>query len=99
MIHLFLLFFFLERRVLCGKNVIAHVKMLSNFICDMGNLNCLSDLCRALYWVWAYGGYSGDLSPESTLELLSGKDNALLIDVRPEARYCKICWSIYKLFR
>ncbi|KAK8973365.1 hypothetical protein V6N11_069235 [Hibiscus sabdariffa] len=38
----------------------------------------------AFYWVWAYGGYSGDLSPKLTLELLSGKENALLIDVRPE---------------
>ncbi|OMO62151.1 hypothetical protein CCACVL1_22998 [Corchorus capsularis] len=38
----------------------------------------------AFYWVWAYGGYSGDLSPTVTLELLSGKENALLIDVRPE---------------
>ncbi|XP_039037692.1 calcium sensing receptor, chloroplastic-like [Hibiscus syriacus] len=36
------------------------------------------------YWVWAYGGYSGDLSPKLTLELLSGKEKALLIDVRPE---------------
>ncbi|TYJ15088.1 hypothetical protein E1A91_A10G160900v1 [Gossypium mustelinum] len=36
------------------------------------------------YWVWAYGGYSGDLSPKLTLELLSGKENAFLIDVRPE---------------
>ncbi|XVF37546.1 hypothetical protein REPUB_Repub20aG0018100 [Reevesia pubescens] len=38
----------------------------------------------AFYWVWAYSGYSGDLSPKLTLELLSGKENALLIDVRPE---------------
>ncbi|XVF29591.1 hypothetical protein REPUB_Repub15cG0135200 [Reevesia pubescens] len=38
----------------------------------------------AFYWVWAYGGYSGDLSPKLTFELLSGKENALLIDVRPE---------------
>ncbi|XP_039050510.1 uncharacterized protein LOC120191671 [Hibiscus syriacus] len=36
------------------------------------------------YWVWTYGGYSGDLSPKLTLEFLSGKKNALLIDVRPE---------------
>ncbi|XP_039055783.1 calcium sensing receptor, chloroplastic-like isoform X1 [Hibiscus syriacus] len=36
------------------------------------------------YWVWTFGGYSGDLSPKLTLELLSGKENALLIDVRPE---------------
>ncbi|GMI93025.1 hypothetical protein like AT3G59780 [Hibiscus trionum] len=38
----------------------------------------------AFYWVWTYSGYSGDLSPKLTLELLSGKENALLIDVRPE---------------
>ncbi|XP_022761501.1 calcium sensing receptor, chloroplastic isoform X2 [Durio zibethinus] len=38
----------------------------------------------AFYWIWAYSGYSGDLSPKLTLELLSGKENALLIDVRPE---------------
>uniref|UniRef100_A0A7N0TV72 Rhodanese domain-containing protein n=1 Tax=Kalanchoe fedtschenkoi TaxID=63787 RepID=A0A7N0TV72_KALFE len=31
-----------------------------------------------------YGGYAGDLSPKETLELLMGKENALLIDVRPE---------------
>ncbi|KAJ4723768.1 calcium sensing receptor, chloroplastic-like [Melia azedarach] len=36
------------------------------------------------YWLWTYGGYSGDLSPKSTLELLKGKENAVLIDVRPE---------------
>ncbi|KAJ0034854.1 hypothetical protein Pint_26199 [Pistacia integerrima] len=46
-------------------------------------------LCRVFYWVWTYSGYSGDLSPKSTLELLTGKENAVLIDVRPEARYCK----------
>lgn len=44
----------------------------------------LYDLCRVFYRVWAYGGYSGDLSPQLTLELLSGKENVLLIDVRPE---------------
>ncbi|KAK9287978.1 hypothetical protein L1049_016423 [Liquidambar formosana] len=38
------------------------------------------------YWRLMYGGYSGDLSPESTLELLAGKENVVLIDVRPEAR-------------
>ncbi|GAV86821.1 hypothetical protein CFOL_v3_30247 [Cephalotus follicularis] len=37
-----------------------------------------------VYWVFAYGGYSGDLSPQSTLELLAGKENAVLIDIRPE---------------
>ncbi|KAH9782862.1 Rhodanese domain-containing protein [Citrus sinensis] len=36
------------------------------------------------YWWWTYGGYSGDLSPKSTLELLRGKENAVLIDVRHE---------------
>ncbi|KAH7572979.1 hypothetical protein JRO89_XS03G0045500 [Xanthoceras sorbifolium] len=38
------------------------------------------------YRVRTYGGYSGDLSPKSTLEILTGKENAVLIDVRPEAR-------------
>ncbi|XP_030527894.1 calcium sensing receptor, chloroplastic isoform X2 [Rhodamnia argentea] len=38
----------------------------------------------AFYWAWTYSGYSGDLSPNSTLELLMGKDGAVLIDVRPE---------------
>ncbi|KAH8480152.1 hypothetical protein H0E87_030406 [Populus deltoides] len=38
------------------------------------------------YRVWAYGGYSGDLSPQLTLELLAGKEDAILIDVWPEAR-------------
>ncbi|KAJ8755192.1 hypothetical protein K2173_018990 [Erythroxylum novogranatense] len=36
------------------------------------------------YWAWSSSGYSGDFSPESTLELLTGKDDAVLIDVRPE---------------
>ncbi|KAF0920478.1 hypothetical protein E2562_035377 [Oryza meyeriana var. granulata] len=36
------------------------------------------------YWLFTYGGYSGDLSPESTLELLRNDDKAVLIDVRPE---------------
>ncbi|XP_059445546.1 calcium sensing receptor, chloroplastic isoform X2 [Corylus avellana] len=36
------------------------------------------------YWAWTYSGYSGDLSPKSTLEFLTGKENALLIDIRPE---------------
>ncbi|KAL5781326.1 hypothetical protein ACOSP7_006355 [Xanthoceras sorbifolium] len=36
------------------------------------------------YRVRTYGGYSGDLSPKSTLEILTGKENAVLIDVRPE---------------
>ncbi|KAK8637056.1 hypothetical protein V6N13_064486 [Hibiscus sabdariffa] len=48
----------------------------------------------AFYWVWAYSGYSGDLSPKLTLELLSGKENALLIDVRPEARDYKLVGTI-----
>ncbi|KAK6255520.1 hypothetical protein SCA6_016825 [Theobroma cacao] len=34
----------------------------------------------AFYWVWAYSGYSGDLSPKLTLELLTGRENAILID-------------------
>lgn len=38
----------------------------------------------AFYWVWTYGGYSGDFSPKQTLELLMGKENAVLVDVRPE---------------
>lgn len=36
------------------------------------------------YWLFAYGGYSGDLSPELTLELLKSDGKAVLIDVRPE---------------
>ncbi|KAG6585229.1 uncharacterized protein LOC111454168 [Cucurbita moschata] len=36
------------------------------------------------YWRRTYGGYSGDLSPQSTFELLKGSENAVLIDVRPE---------------
>ncbi|XP_031391537.1 uncharacterized protein LOC116203765 isoform X2 [Punica granatum] len=38
----------------------------------------------AFYWVWTYSGYSGDLSPNTTLQLLMGKENAVLIDIRPE---------------
>ncbi|XP_062207756.1 uncharacterized protein LOC133909371 isoform X2 [Phragmites australis] len=36
------------------------------------------------YWLFAYGGYSGDLSPELTLGLLKNDGKAVLIDVRPE---------------
>ncbi|CAK8567094.1 unnamed protein product [Lathyrus sativus] len=38
----------------------------------------------AIYWLWKYGGYSGDLSPKSAFELLAGDSNAVLIDVRSE---------------
>lgn len=38
-----------------------------------------------LYRVWTYGGYAGDLSPKSTLELLSSREKPVLVDVRPEA--------------
>nr|CAD1832203.1 unnamed protein product [Ananas comosus var. bracteatus] len=36
------------------------------------------------YWVLIYGGYSGDLAPEETFELLKNDQNAVLVDVRPE---------------
>lgn len=36
------------------------------------------------YWVLTYSGYAGDLSPQLTLEILTGKEDALLIDIRPE---------------
>uniref|UniRef100_A0A1J3J4W2 Calcium sensing receptor, chloroplastic n=1 Tax=Noccaea caerulescens TaxID=107243 RepID=A0A1J3J4W2_NOCCA len=39
----------------------------------------------ALYRVWTYGGYAGDLSPKSTLELLTSREKPVLVDVRPEA--------------
>ncbi|KAM1046403.1 hypothetical protein ACFX13_026486 [Malus domestica] len=35
-----------------------------------------------------YSDYAGDLSPQSTLELLTRKENVVLIDVRHEAIYC-----------
>lgn len=38
------------------------------------------------YWLVNYSGYSGDLEPELTMELLRNDQNAILIDVRPEAR-------------
>lgn len=41
-------------------------------------------ICRAFYWLWTYGGYSGDLSPKSAFELLAEDANAALIDVRSE---------------
>ncbi|CAM8952140.1 unnamed protein product [Rhodiola kirilowii] len=37
-----------------------------------------------LYQRKIYGGYAGDLSPNETFALLMGKENAVLIDVRPE---------------
>lgn len=42
------------------------------------------DLCRGAYWFLTYAGYAGDLSPQLAMELLTGKENAVLIDVRPE---------------
>ncbi|VFQ72507.1 unnamed protein product [Cuscuta campestris] len=36
------------------------------------------------YLVLKHGGYAGDLSPKSSFQLLVGKENAVLIDVRPE---------------
>ncbi|KAH9620784.1 hypothetical protein KSS87_019816 [Heliosperma pusillum] len=33
-----------------------------------------------IYWVVTYSGYAGDLSPKLALELLKGKDSAVLID-------------------
>ncbi|WOK94542.1 hypothetical protein Cni_G03246 [Canna indica] len=36
------------------------------------------------YWFYTYGGYSGSLTPETTFELLKDRQDAVLIDVRPE---------------
>lgn len=49
-------------------------------------LHVSSDFCRVSYRILKYGGYAGDLSPESAMELLRGNKNAVLIDIRPEAR-------------
>lgn len=38
----------------------------------------------ASYWVFKYGGYSGDLSPNLALELLKNEGSTVLVDVRPE---------------
>ncbi|CAL0328042.1 unnamed protein product [Lupinus luteus] len=38
----------------------------------------------AVYWLWTYGGYSGDLSPKAAFELLAGNKDAALIDIRTE---------------
>ncbi|KAK4794557.1 hypothetical protein SAY86_012551 [Trapa natans] len=51
-----------------------------SFVLFLGTASAL----WAFYWVWTYSGYSGDLSPRLTFELLMGKENAVLIDVRPE---------------
>uniref|UniRef100_A0A803KTQ5 Rhodanese domain-containing protein n=1 Tax=Chenopodium quinoa TaxID=63459 RepID=A0A803KTQ5_CHEQI len=40
----------------------------------------------AVYWLVTYSGYAGDLSPELAFELVSGKESAVLVDTRPEAR-------------
>ncbi|GAB4850465.1 hypothetical protein Ancab_029771 [Ancistrocladus abbreviatus] len=37
-----------------------------------------------VYWLVTYSGYAGDLSPDLALELLSGRESSVLIDVRPE---------------
>lgn len=49
-------------------------------------LHLPSDLCRGSFRVLKYGGYAGDVSPQSTFELLRGNESAVLIDIRPEAR-------------
>lgn len=36
------------------------------------------------YWFFTYGGYSGDVTPKFTLDLLLNDENVALIDVRPE---------------
>ncbi|CAN8254188.1 unnamed protein product [Cochlearia groenlandica] len=38
-----------------------------------------------VYRVWTYGGYAGELSPTSTLELLTSREKPVLVDVRTEA--------------
>ncbi|EYU45833.1 hypothetical protein MIMGU_mgv1a008530mg [Erythranthe guttata] len=50
------------------------------------SLECrlLCDMCRGSYRVLKYSGYSGDLSPQSTMELLRGNESVVLIDIRPE---------------
>ncbi|KAK2410906.1 calcium sensing receptor, chloroplastic [Trifolium repens] len=55
-----------------------------------------SETLWAIYWLWKYGGYSGDLSPKSAFELLSGDSNAVLIDVRFEASYGQFFSAIFK---
>jgi hypothetical protein len=56
----------------------------------------MSDISRAIYWLWKYGGYSGDLSPKSAFELLSGDSNVVLIYVRSEASYGQFFSAIFK---
>ncbi|CAI9108577.1 OLC1v1008219C9 [Oldenlandia corymbosa var. corymbosa] len=36
------------------------------------------------YWIFNYSGYTGDLSAKSTLELVTGNDDGVLIDIRTE---------------
>lgn len=97
MIQLCLSFFSLEPQPLCGMDVL----LCSNsfylpYVSERahpsfrGKFKLFIRLCRVFYWRLTYGGYSGDISPELTLQLLKGKENVALIDVRPEARYCKI---------
>ncbi|KAK6124690.1 hypothetical protein DH2020_041573 [Rehmannia glutinosa] len=44
------------------------------------------------YRILKYSGYAGDLSPQSTLELLRGNENVVLVDIRPEARDLLLLW-------
>ncbi|KAL5711670.1 hypothetical protein ACHQM5_013931 [Ranunculus cassubicifolius] len=44
----------------------------------------ISATLGTFYWALAYGGYSGDLSPQSTLEMLTGENDVVLVDIRPE---------------
>ena len=83
MIHLFRLFLYLGLQPLCGINFLF--SLCSVFKCK---LHFSSDFCRGSYRVLKYSGYAGDLSPELAMELLRGNNNAVLIDIRPEARDC-----------
>lgn len=65
----------------------ARLKLICSFKCK---LHFSSDFCRGSYRVLKYSGYAGDLSPESAMELLRGNDSAVLIDIRPEVRDCKL---------
>ena len=83
------IFFGLGRRKdrLAKKGVYLFFSFILNEF--YGKFYCLSDMCRGSYWLFTYGGYEGDLTPKSTLELLRGKDDVVLVDVRPEARGSK----------
>ncbi|KAF3785276.1 hypothetical protein EJ110_NYTH28327 [Nymphaea thermarum] len=58
------------------------------FLLLVGSTASLGSSDRIVYWLFNYGGYAGDLSPDLALKELTEEQGTVLIDVRPEASSC-----------